>query len=109
MPPYAIPPFCIFVVVSTAHYFYVFLYRPILFNAMNNIVVRTPVKFILVSIYWFGVIVGISGMIYLGLKEVIRFVAPAYRPSDDTLGLFGSLLAVIAMVRLTKIGRLLAV
>src|SRR5476651_2139945 len=109
MPSYAIPPFCIFVVVCTAHYFYAFLYRPNWFNAMSNITVRTPVKFSLVSIHWFGVLVGISGMIYLGLKEVFRFVAPAYLPSDDVLGLFGSLLAVIATARITKIGRLMAV
>ena len=91
-------PLSVFAVVCTVHYFWAFLQRPKMLAAM--MVVTSLWKIAIIGLYLFGTIVGISGMIFLGLKEVWYFLA-GYRLGiayDDYIGL-GAVAATILLLR----------
>jgi|GraSoiStandDraft_4_1057263.scaffolds.fasta_scaffold737688_1 hypothetical protein len=100
------PAFPIFVVICTIFYFYVLLWRTVVFVAMLSV---SPVwQSALGAICRFGAAVGISGMMFLGVKEVVYLVTShrlgiAY---DNYIGLsmFGiTILVMRALERAAKI------
>jgi hypothetical protein len=103
-----IPAFPIFVVICTIFYFYALLWRPVVFDAMLSV---TPIwQFALVAVYRFGAAVGISGMMFLGVKEVAYLVTShrlgiAY---DDYIGLSMFGIAILVMRAFERAAKIVA-
>jgi hypothetical protein len=97
--------FVLYLVLCTTAYFYAMLGKPALFAAMSS--PRKPI----VAAILLGAALGISALIFLGVKEAI-YAATAQRlgtDHDDTIGYAAFALAVIMMIgfrrRFTDPGR----
>jgi hypothetical protein len=102
------PAFPIFVVISTVLYFYALLWRPVVFDAMLSVMAIW--QFTLAAICRFGAAVGISGMMFLGVKEVVYLVTShrlgiAY---DDYIGLSAFGIAILVMRAFERAAKILA-
>jgi len=103
-----VPAFCIFVVICTVIYFYTLLWRPKIFDEIFSV---TEIwKITLVALYRFGAAVGITGMMFLGVKE-IAYLMTSHRLGiayDDYIGLGVLAIAILVMRRFERAAKVLA-
>jgi hypothetical protein len=95
-------------VLCTVHYFYAFLQRPALLGAIFS--TTSMWKMPLVALYRFGVALGISGMMFLGVKEVFYFVT-SHRLGisyDDYIGGGAIILALFLLRGFERTARAMA-